>query len=766
MFSDFLKGHKKPTRKKTYTNNLPSQYLHTSQQDIRSVELIKNSTILNLSKKQSTTKLFQRNSSKESINKGLKLLCRIKSRKIFTNPKNNFRLKTELSQRKLKIKENRRFNIKSKKKNPLKILNTLSNMSRIKKNKNNTGKISLNPSIEKTQKGLKFNLYINKTKLNSKSKKKSHNKSKKNLAEKKKEKFQFRKIHRKHYSKIFFENIKKNNQAFLKIFFKKNKKDKQLKNKINFAMHDKEGFYLSHYAVLHNNLILTKYLNLNKIDFEKGSKDKITPLMIAALKGHKEILRYLLKKVKNVNCKDVNGNTVLHYAVVKEDLECIRILLADQRVLRDVRNNDGKKSIDLAHPRVFMKINEVFRDNKIFKEIGKSDKSDKKGKNKMNKFLKKEKEKSNGIKVFSCKKLILDTNTKKKNSKRTNIRSEDKLKKVNIFSTKLNSELENLEKIDISSFIIHSQIGEGSFGEVYLIEKKKTNNLYALKVLKKTKVFEDNLKRYVMTERNVLSGINHPFIVKLRYAFQTNKFLFLVMDYHPGGDLGEYLEKEGGFSEKRARIYISEIILAIEELHRKNIIFRDLKPENVVLDNQGHALLIDFGLSKQNIRGYYKGTKSFCGSVAYLAPEMIEKKGHGKSMDWYMLGVLLYEMIVGIPPFYDDSQEVLLNNIVHKKLVLPDFFSKSIRDLLGKLLEKKPERRIGSFKGALEIKNHEFFKDINWDDVYNKKLKPPLPSSKKLNLFALKQNPVFLNSSDKRIDCINGWTFIENNNKN
>ena len=738
MFSEFLKGNKKSNRKKTYTK-LPSHYLHTSHQDIRSVEIMKKSA-LNLMKKQSTNKLFQRNSSKDSINKGLKILARIKSRKIFTNPRNNFRLKTDYSEKVINVKENRRYNIKSKKKNPLKILNTLSDMSRIKKkkNKNKIDKICKSPSIEKNLKGFKFNLYLNQKNFNSKSKKKNHNKSKKKLTEKIKNKSQLKKIQKKQYSKIFFENVKKNNLMFLKIFFKKYKKSKLLpKNKINFLLHDKEGFFLSHYAVLNNNMILTKFLNLNKMDFEKGSKDKITPLMIAALKGHRDILKYLLKKVKNVNSKDMNGNTVLHYAVVKEDLENIKILLNDKRISREIKNNDGKKSIDLAHPRIFMKINKLFRqDNK------------------------------HGIKIFSCRKTIQDSNTKKKNSKVINFRSEDKLKKAHIFSTKINSELEKKEKIDINSFIIHSQIGEGSFGEVYLVEKKNTNNFYALKVLKKTKVFEDNLERYVMTERNVLCGIKHPFIVKLRYAFQTDKYLFLVMDYHPGGDLGEYLEIEGGFSENRARIYISEIILAIEELHNKNIIFRDLKPENIVLDNQGHALLIDFGLSKQNIRSYYKGTKSFCGSVAYLAPEMIHKKGHGKSMDWYMLGVLLYEMLVGIPPYYDDSQDVLLNNIICQKLVLPQFFSKSVKDLLKRLLEKKPEKRIGSLKGATEIKNHDFFKDVDWKEVFNKNLKPPLPSSKKLNLFAMNQRPKFLNNSEKRVDSINGWTFIERTSNN
>ena len=283
-----------------------------------------------------------------------------------------------------------------------------------------------------------------------------------------------------------------------------------------------------------------------------------------------------------------------------------------------------------------------------------------------------------------------------------------------------------------------------------------------MKVLNKKKIFQDNLKKYAVTERNVLCQISHPFIVKLRYAFQNNHYLFLIMDYYPGGNLAECLEKEGFFSEQKSKIYLAEIILAIEELHRNNIIFRDLKPENIVIDKEGHALLIDFGLSKQNVNKHNKGAKSFCGSIAYLAPEMINKKGHGKSIDWYLLGVLLYEMLIGIPPFYDDSKEKLFQNIKKQKLELPSYFSNEVKDLLNKLLSKNPDERLGSFNGAEDIKNHPWFQEYNWTDVKKRKLNPSQPKSKKLKLFALKKTPTFL--KDQEIveeQPINGWTFIE-----
>jgi serine/threonine protein kinase len=192
-------------------------------------------------------------------------------------------------------------------------------------------------------------------------------------------------------------------------------------------------------------------------------------------------------------------------------------------------------------------------------------------------------------------------------------------------------------------------LGKGSFGEVYLVQKIKGQNasqLYAMKVLSKERIMGHNLVRYAKTERNVLSYTTHPFIVNLNYAFQNRDKLFLILDYCQGGDLARVLAKERRFSEDRARIYAAEILLAIQYLHKRDIIFRDLKPDNVVVDAEGHALLTDFGLSKEGVLDNISA-KSFCGSVAYLAPEMLRRSGHGKSVDWYLLGVLLYEMLVG-----------------------------------------------------------------------------------------------------------------------
>lgn len=190
------------------------------------------------------------------------------------------------------------------------------------------------------------------------------------------------------------------------------------------------------------------------------------------------------------------------------------------------------------------------------------------------------------------------------------------------------------------------------------------------------------MERYALTEKNVLSTIRHPFIVKLHYSFQNTTRLFMILDFCPGGDLGGVLHEENTFNEDRCKIYIAEVILALEELHRRDIIYRDLKPDNILLDQDGHIMLTDFGLSKEDVSEQVTGAKSFCGSVAYLAPEMLKRVGHGKSVDWYLVGVVLYEMLTGFPPYYSESKEELFKNIEFSPLKLPTNVSLEAKSLL------------------------------------------------------------------------------------
>ena len=209
------------------------------------------------------------------------------------------------------------------------------------------------------------------------------------------------------------------------------------------------------------------------------------------------------------------------------------------------------------------------------------------------------------------------------------------------------------------------KLGQGSFGVVYLVEKlrfegdspepQRTGKFFAMKILNKKQILGQNLVKYAKTERDVLTFTRHPFIVGLKYAFQTPEKLFLLLDYAPGGNMSRALQKDKRFAEDRARVYLAEVLLALEDLHKRDIIFRDLKPDNIVFDKDGHALLTDFGLSKVGVMNNTQA-RSFCGSPAYLAPEMLRRQGHGKSVDWYLLGVLLYEMLVGIPPYYSNNK--------------------------------------------------------------------------------------------------------------
>jgi len=283
-------------------------------------------------------------------------------------------------------------------------------------------------------------------------------------------------------------------------------------------------------------------------------------------------------------------------------------------------------------------------------------------------------------------------------------------------------------KKSISDFFFFTLLGKGSFGEVFLVKEKISSSpgpdkFFAMKVLNKDKVFSQNLIKYAKSERNILSIMDHPFIVKLNYAFQTQNKLFLILDFCPGGDLGRLLSKKRRLPEEIVRIYVSEIVLGIEALHSKNIIFRDLKPDNVVLDKDGHALLTDFGLSRQGIDTNF--AKSFCGSVAYLAPEMLAKAGHNKTIDWYLVGVLFYELLVGIPPFFSKNREEMFNNIKSGPLLIPKNLSAEAKDLMKRLLCRNPKNRLGSQFGGMEVKSHQFFNGLNWDDVLNRKLVPP-----------------------------------------
>uniref|UniRef100_A0A8C6WUF9 Serine/threonine-protein kinase Sgk1 n=1 Tax=Neogobius melanostomus TaxID=47308 RepID=A0A8C6WUF9_9GOBI len=276
-----------------------------------------------------------------------------------------------------------------------------------------------------------------------------------------------------------------------------------------------------------------------------------------------------------------------------------------------------------------------------------------------------------------------------------------------------------------SDFHFLKVIGKGSFGKVLLARHRTDDQFYAVKVLQKKAILKKKEEKHIMSERNVLlKNVKHPFLVGLHYSFQTADKLYFVLDYINGGELFYHLQRERCFLEPRARFYAAEIASALGYLHSLNIVYRDLKPENILLDSQGHIILTDFGLCKENIEP--NGTTStFCGTPEYLAPEVLHKQPYDRTVDWWCLGAVLYEMLYGLPPFYSRNTAEMYDNILNKPLQLKPNISNAARHLLEGLLQKDRTKRLGCKDDFLEIKNHIFFSPINWDDLNGKKINPP-----------------------------------------
>lgn len=301
---------------------------------------------------------------------------------------------------------------------------------------------------------------------------------------------------------------------------------------------------------------------------------------------------------------------------------------------------------------------------------------------------------------------------------------------------------EYCNKLTVDDFDLLKVLGRGSFGKVMLVKKKDdpSGTLYAMKTLRKSALVKRNQLAHTTTERIILQTIKSPFLVHLIYAFQTADKLYMVLDYMGGGELFFWLKRDKKFSEGRARLYAAEIALGIQALHNADIVYRDLKPENLLLDVEGHLKLTDFGLTKGNITGpgAEGGTKTFCGTPEYLAPEILENKGHGKAVDWWALGTFLFEMLTGLPPFYDTNVQRMYHKILHEPLRFPKSenrqVSDSAKETLRGLLERKVSDRLGSgVTDADELKRSAFFRVLDFDRVmalgYEPEFKPPASKS-------------------------------------
>ncbi|KEG13031.1 putative rac serine-threonine kinase, putative,protein kinase [Trypanosoma grayi] len=295
-------------------------------------------------------------------------------------------------------------------------------------------------------------------------------------------------------------------------------------------------------------------------------------------------------------------------------------------------------------------------------------------------------------------------------------------------------------KVSLDDFELKATIGRGSFSQVFLAREKSTDEVYAIKEMKKEVIERENMVEHIFAEKFILQKISHPFIVSLHYAFQTRNCLYLVLDFLSGGELFYHLGSVRVFDEYRAKFYCGELALAVAYLHSHDIIYRDLKPENAVLDKDGHVCLTDFGLAKMDISDASNFT--FCGTPEYIAPEFLLGMPYGKAVDWWSLGILLYEMLEGIPPFYCDNVNAMYDQILSAELKFGNggggdddmpAISEEAQDLLRRLLDRDPEKRLQDLE---EFKKHPFFHDIDWDKLYRREIEPPFrPNSNALRNF-------------------------------
>lgn len=280
-------------------------------------------------------------------------------------------------------------------------------------------------------------------------------------------------------------------------------------------------------------------------------------------------------------------------------------------------------------------------------------------------------------------------------------------------------------KYQLPDLDLKSTLGTGTFGRVVLSQHRPSKKYFALKIMTISEVIRLKQVDHVRSEKAILNVVRHPFIVNMLWSDHDQTYLYMLLEYVPGGELFSYLRNAGRFNNTTGNFFAAEIVSALDYLHSQNIVYRDLKPENLLLDREGHLKLTDFGFAKTLM----DRTFTLCGTPEYLAPEIIQSKGHNKAVDWWALGILIYEMLVGYPPFYGERPFGIYKKILSGKLEWPKHtgLDPAAKDLVKKLLVQDRTKRLGSMKsGAEDVKRHKWFKHINWEEVALKKLKPPI----------------------------------------
>nr|CFW94231.1 Eka-inaC2 protein [Euperipatoides kanangrensis] len=346
---------------------------------------------------------------------------------------------------------------------------------------------------------------------------------------------------------------------------------------------------------------------------------------------------------------------------------------------------------------------------------------------------------------------------------------------INTPSRSPSTERNRIGRMSVDDFNFIKVLGKGSFGKVMLAERKGSDEVYAVKVLKKDVIIQDDDVECTMTEKRILAlSAKHPFLTALHSSYQTKDRLFFVMEYVNGGDLMFQIQRSRKFDEPRARFYAAEVTLALQFLHRNGVIYRDLKLDNILLDSEGHCKIADFGMCKEGILNG-SVTSTFCGTPDYIAPEILQELEYGASVDWWALGVLMYEMMAGQPPFEADNEDDLFESILHDDVLYPVWLSKEAVSILKGFMTKNPSKRLGcvvSHGTEAAIQAHPFFKDIDWEALESRKVKPPfkpkIKTKKDVNNFDqdfTKEEPVLTPIDPAIVRAINqeefrGFSFV------
>jgi len=280
------------------------------------------------------------------------------------------------------------------------------------------------------------------------------------------------------------------------------------------------------------------------------------------------------------------------------------------------------------------------------------------------------------------------------------------------------------KKVGYNDFDILSVVGKGNFGKVLQVRKKDSGQIFAMKVLDKKTIIENDELDHTITEKNILANLVHPFLVHLYYSFQTLDKIFFVMDFINGGDIFFHLQNDHYFPPERCRFYGAQIVCGLEYLHSSGVVYRDLKAENLILNDDGYILMTDFGISKQGLNAKEAKAMTFCGTPEYLAPEILAGNGYTKGVDWWALGVLIFEMLAGNPPFYSQNIQTMYARIAAEEVKFPDkpSFDEPTKSIIRGFLERDPLKRLTDVD---KIKSHPYFQSIDWTKLLQKELKPP-----------------------------------------